>query len=55
MNARQRPPLRGNGLAGSAGRAGVCGGNAAMESLFALHQRNVPDRRRWQTRDQLRL
>jgi len=47
--------LRDNGLSGSMGRVGACGDNAAMESFFALLQKNVLDRRRWQTRDQLRL
>jgi putative transposase len=28
--------------------------NTAMESFFALLQRNVLDRRRWATRDELR-
>ena len=31
------------------------GDNAAMESFFALVQRNVLDRQRWVTRDELRL
>jgi transposase InsO family protein len=47
--------LRASGLTGSMGRAGACGDNAAMESFFALLQKNVLDRHRWQTRDQLRL
>lgn len=42
-------------LAGSMGRVGACGDNAAMESFFALLQKNVLDRQRWQTRDDLRL
>ena len=37
------------------GRVGACGDNAAMESFFALLQRNVLDRQRWATRVQLRL
>ena len=37
------------------GRVGACGDNAAMESFFALLQRNVLDRRRWATRAELRL
>jgi transposase InsO family protein len=37
------------------GRVGACGDNAAMESFFALLQKNVLDRRRWATREQLRL
>ena len=47
--------LRRNGLIGSMGRVGACGDNAAMESFFALLQKNVLDRRRWATRDELRL
>lgn len=41
-------------LIGSMGRVGAAGDNAAMESFFALLQRNVLDRQRWDTRDQLR-
>jgi putative transposase len=37
------------------GRVGACGDNAAVESFFALLQKNVLDRQRWTTRDQLRL
>lgn len=37
------------------GRVGACGDNAAMESLFALLQRNVLDRQRGSTRAELRL
>ena len=40
--------FRSNGLAGSMGRVGACGDNAAMESFFALLQKNVLDRRRRQ-------
>jgi putative transposase len=40
---------------GSMGRVGDCAGNAAMESFFSLLQKNVHNRRRWQSRDQLRL
>jgi len=47
--------LSANGLQGSMGRVGACGDNAAMESFFALLQRNVLDRRRWSTREELRL
>jgi transposase InsO family protein len=47
--------LAGHGLAGSMGRVGACGDNAAMESFFALLQKNVLDRQRWPTREQLRL
>jgi putative transposase len=42
-------------LRGSMGRVGACADNAAMESFFALLQKNVLNRRRWQTRQQLRL
>jgi transposase InsO family protein len=37
------------------GRVGACADNAAMESFFSLLQKNVLNRRRWTTRDQLRL
>ncbi|MEU4819926.1 IS3 family transposase [Micromonospora aurantiaca] len=47
--------LHRNGLVGSMGRVGACGDNAAMESFFALLQRNVLDRQRWTTRHELRL
>lgn len=47
--------LKDHGLTGSMGRAGACGDNAAMESFFALLQKNVLDRCRWATREQLRL
>jgi putative transposase len=43
-----------NHLVGSMGRVGAAGDNAAMESFFALLQKNVLNRRRWDTRDQLR-
>jgi putative transposase len=42
------------GMVGSMGRVGAAGDNAAMESFFSLLQKNVPDRRRWDTREQLR-
>jgi transposase InsO family protein len=47
--------LANNGLVGSMGRVGACGDNAAMESFFALLQKNVLDRQRWATREELRL
>lgn len=47
--------LRRNGLHGSMGRVGACGDNAAMESFFALLQKNVLDRQRWATQHDLRL
>ncbi|QKS17893.1 IS3 family transposase [Curtobacterium sp. Csp2] len=43
------------GLLGSMGRVGACADNAATESFFALLQKNVLNRKRWATRDQLRL
>ena len=47
--------IKNNGLVGSMGRVGACGDNAAMESFFALLQKNVLDRQRWATREELRL
>jgi len=47
--------IRHNGLIGSMGRVGACGDNAAMESFFSLLQKNVLDRKRWATRDELRI
>jgi transposase InsO family protein len=47
--------LRDARLRGSMGRVGTCADNAAMESFFALLQKNVLNRHRWPTRDQLRL
>jgi len=46
--------LRHHGLVGSMGRVGAAGDNAAMESFFALLQKNVLNRRSWATREQLR-
>jgi len=42
-------------MVGSMGQVGSAGDNAAMESFFSLLQKNVLDRRKWETRDQLRL
>jgi putative transposase len=47
--------LRDAGLVGSMGRTGTCADNAAMESFFSLLQKNVLDRKRWATREELRL
>ena len=47
--------LRDAGLSGSMGRVGACADNAAMESFFSLLQKNVLNRQRWTTREQLRL
>ncbi|MGV9192751.1 IS3 family transposase [Microbacterium sp. MC2] len=44
-----------HGLVGSMGRVAAAGDNAAMESFFALLQKNVLDRRSWTTREQLRI
>ncbi|MFF4983807.1 IS3 family transposase [Streptomyces sp. NPDC001046] len=44
-----------HGLVGSMGRVGAAGDNAAMESFFALLQKNVLDRRTWATRQELRI
>lgn len=43
------------GLTGSMGRLGAAGDNAMMESFFSLLQKNILDRRRWNTRNDLRL
>ena len=42
-------------MVGSMGRVGSSGDNAAMESFFALLQKNVLDRHSWATREQLRI
>ncbi|BBC91236.1 hypothetical protein SRO_0060 [Streptomyces rochei] len=42
-------------LVGSMSRVGAAGDNAAMESFFALLQKNVLDRRTWATRQELRI
>jgi transposase InsO family protein len=44
-----------HGMVGSMGQVGSAGDNAAMESFFALLQKNVLDRRTWATRDDLRI
>ena len=44
-----------HGMVGSMGQVGTAGDNAAMESFFALLQKNVLDRQRWVTRDDLRI
>jgi putative transposase len=48
-----RAVLKANGLTGSMGRVSSAGDNAAMESFYALLQKNVLDRRRWRTRAEL--
>jgi transposase InsO family protein len=42
-------------MVGSMGQAGSAADNAAMESFFSLLQKNVLNRRRWATREQLRI
>lgn len=42
-------------LIGSMGKVGAAGDNAAMESFFALLQKNVLNRKRWRTREELRI
>lgn len=44
-----------HGMSGSMGRVGAAGDNAAMESFFALLQKNVLDRRSWCSREELRI
>lgn len=48
-----RTALKAYGAKGSMGRVGACGDNAAMESFFALVQKNVLGRRFWATRSEL--
>ena len=36
------------------GQVGAAGDNAAVESSFALLQKNVLDRKRWRSREELR-
>jgi transposase InsO family protein len=45
--------LKANKLTGSMGRVSSAGDNAAMESFYSLLQKNVLDRKRWATRDEL--
>ncbi len=47
--------LRHHDLVGSMGQVASAGDNAAMESFFALLQKNVLDRHRWTTRAELRI
>lgn len=42
-------------LTGSMRKAGAAGDSAAMESSFALLQKNVMNRKRWRTREELRI
>jgi putative transposase len=52
---KQQRALTRHHMVGSMGQVGAAGDNAAMESFFALLQKNVLDRQRWTTRDELRL
>ena len=47
--------LKHHDLVGSMGQVGTSADNAAMESFFALLQKNVLNRKRWATRDELRI
>jgi len=47
--------LKALGITGSMGRVGACADNAAMESFFSLLQKNVLNRQRWHSRQDLRL
>ncbi len=47
--------LHRHALVGSMGQVASAGDNAAMESFFSLLQKNVLNRRRWATRDELRI
>jgi putative transposase len=42
-------------MVGSMGRVGAAGDNAAAESFFSLLQKNVLNRQRWTSRDDLRI
>lgn len=52
---KYRRTLARHDLVGSMGRVGAAGDNAAMESFFSLLQKNVLNRQRWATREQLRI
>jgi transposase InsO family protein len=47
--------LRRHRMAGSMGRIGAAGDNAAMESFWSLLQTNVLNQQRWTSRNELRL
>lgn len=42
-------------MVGSMGQVGSAGDNAAMESFFSLLQKNVLNRQKWETREELRI
>jgi putative transposase len=52
---KMQQALSRHAMVGSMGQVGSAADNAAMESFFSLLQRNVLDRRRWSTRDELRI
>lgn len=52
---KQARALHRHRMVGSMGRVGAAGDNAAMESFFALLQKNVLNRRSWATRQELRI
>jgi transposase InsO family protein len=52
---KQQRALTRNRMVGSMGQVGAAGDNAAMESFFALLQKNVLDRQRWNTREEPRI
>jgi transposase InsO family protein len=52
---KQQRALTRHHMVGSMGQVGAAGDNAATESFIALLQKNVLDRQRWATRDELRL
>ena len=52
---RYQRALARHGLVGSMGRVGAAGDNAAMESFFALLQKNVLDQQVWDSHEQLRM
>ncbi len=47
--------LNAHGIRGSMGRVGAAGDNAAMESFFSLLQKNILNRKRWESREEPRL
>jgi len=47
--------LNAHNMIGSMGRVGAAGDNASAESFFALLQKNVLNRKTWETREELRI
>lgn len=52
---RFQAALKAYGARGSMGTVGACGDNAAMESFFALLQKNVLNRQSWAKREELSM